>query len=32
VAGEKAGTKLTKAQKIPSINIIDEFEFLKMIE
>jgi DNA ligase (NAD+) len=32
VAGEKAGSKLTKAQKIPTIKIIDEFEFLKMIE
>ncbi len=32
VAGEKAGSKLTKAQKIESIQIIDEFEFLKMIE
>ena len=32
VAGEKAGSKLTKAQKIPSIFVIDEDEFLKMIE
>ena len=32
IAGEKAGSKLTKAQKIDSIKIIDENEFLKMIE
>lgn len=32
VAGEKAGSKLTKAQKIPSITIIDEEAFLEMIE
>ena len=32
IAGEKAGGKLAKAQKIPSINIIDEETFLKMIE
>ena len=32
IAGEKAGSKLTKAQKIESIKIIDENEFLKMIE
>lgn len=32
VAGEKAGSKLSKAQKIEQIKIIDEFEFLKMIE
>jgi len=32
VADPKAGSKLTKAQKIPTIKIIDEFEFLKMIE
>ena len=32
VAGEKAGSKLTKAQKIEAIQIIDEFDFLKMIE
>jgi DNA ligase (NAD+) len=31
VAGEKAGSKLTKAQKIPSIKIIDEDTFLQMI-
>ena len=32
IAGEKAGSKLAKAQKIPSIQIIDEDDFLKMIE
>lgn len=32
VAGEKAGGKLVKAQKIPTINIIDEFQFLTMIK
>lgn len=31
VAGEKAGSKLTKAEKIASIQIIDEAEFLEMI-
>lgn len=31
VAGEKAGSKLAKAQKIPTIRIIDEDDFLKMI-
>jgi DNA ligase (NAD+) len=31
VAGEKAGSKLAKAQKIDTIKIIDEFEFLRMI-
>lgn len=31
VAGADAGSKLTKAQKIPSIQIISEQEFLKMI-
>ncbi|HUH74272.1 MAG TPA: NAD-dependent DNA ligase LigA [Chitinophagales bacterium] len=31
VAGEKAGSKLTKAEKISSIQIIDETEFLEMI-
>lgn len=31
VAGEKAGSKLVKAQKIPTISIIDESEFLQMI-
>lgn len=31
VAGEKAGSKLTKAEKIPSIQIIDEATFLEMI-
>lgn len=32
IAGEKAGSKLAKAQKISSIQIIDEATFLKMIE
>lgn len=32
IVGEKAGSKLAKAQKIPSITIIDEFEFLKLLE
>ena len=32
IAGEKAGGKLSKAQKIPTIQIIDEEGFLKMIE
>lgn len=32
VAGEKAGSKLSKAQKIATISVIDEDEFLKMIE
>ena len=32
IAGEKAGSKLAKAQKIPSIQIIGEDEFLNMIE
>lgn len=31
IAGEKAGGKLAKAQKIPSIQIIDEDAFLNMI-
>jgi DNA ligase (NAD+) len=31
VAGEKAGSKLTKAQKMPSIQIIDEEAFLEML-
>ena len=31
IAGEKAGSKLAKAQKIPSVQVIDENEFLKMI-
>ena len=31
VAGEKAGSKLVKAEKIASIQIIDEAEFLEMI-
>lgn len=32
VAGEKAGSKLVKALKIPTIRVIDEDTFLKMIE
>lgn len=32
VAGEKAGSKLTKAEKIETIKIISEDDFLKMIE
>lgn len=32
VVGEDAGSKLTKAQKIDSIQIIDEDTFLKMVE
>ena len=32
IAGEKAGGKLTKAQKIPTIQVISEEDFLKMIE
>ncbi|MEO6948079.1 MAG: NAD-dependent DNA ligase LigA [Ginsengibacter sp.] len=32
VAGESAGSKLTKAQKIKTIQIIDEEKFLNMIE
>lgn len=32
IAGEKAGGKLTKAQKIETIKIISETDFLKMIE
>lgn len=32
IAGEKAGSKLTKAQKITSIQIISEDDFLKMID
>ncbi|MFN3939324.1 MAG: NAD-dependent DNA ligase LigA [Chitinophagales bacterium] len=32
VAGEKAGSKIEKAQKIPTIQIIDEDAFLKMLE
>ncbi|MBK8609208.1 MAG: NAD-dependent DNA ligase LigA [Chitinophagaceae bacterium] len=31
VAGEKAGSKLEKAKKIPNIKIISEEEFLKML-
>lgn len=31
VAGEKAGSKLTKAEKLGTVNIIDETAFLKMI-
>jgi len=32
IAGEKAGSKLTKAQKIDNIKIIDENEFLNMLK
>jgi DNA ligase (NAD+) len=32
VAGAEAGSKLAKAQKIPSISIINEDDFLRMIE
>ncbi len=32
IAGEKAGSKLTKAQKIPTIQVIGEQDFLRMIE
>jgi len=32
VAGEEAGSKLEKAKKITSINIISEAELLKMLE
>jgi len=32
IAGEKAGSKLTKAQKIPTIQVIGEDDFLRMIE
>ena len=32
VVGEDAGSKLAKAKKIPSIQILSEDEFLKMIE
>lgn len=32
VVGEDAGSKLTKAQKIPSIVVLSEDEFLKMLE
>ncbi len=32
VAGEKAGSKLSKAQKTPSITIIDEDTFFQMLE
>lgn len=32
IAGEKAGSKLAKAQKIETIKIIDENQFLQMIE
>jgi DNA ligase (NAD+) len=32
VAGAKAGSKLTKAEKIPSIKIISETDFLAMIQ
>ena len=32
IAGEKAGSKLANAQKISNIKVIDEDEFLRMIE
>jgi DNA ligase (NAD+) len=32
VVGEDAGSKLTKAQKIPTIVVLSEEEFLKMVE
>ena len=32
VVGEDAGSKLDKARKIPSVKIISEEEFLKMIQ
>jgi len=32
VAGEKAGSKLEKAKKLGSINIISEEDFLKLIQ
>lgn len=32
VAGESAGSKLEKASKIPSIHVIDEAEFLKLVQ
>jgi DNA ligase (NAD+) len=32
VAGAEAGSKLAKAQKIPSVSIINEDDFLRMIE
>ena len=31
IVGDKAGSKLSKAQKIPSIQILDENEFLKLL-
>ena len=31
VAGEKAGSKLEKAKKIPSVKVISEEVFLKML-
>ena len=31
VAGEKAGSKLEKAKKIPSVKVISEEDFLKML-
>lgn len=31
IAGEKAGSKLAKAQKIPTIRVIDEEQFLQML-
>jgi DNA ligase (NAD+) len=32
VAGESAGSKLAKAQKIKTVNIISEEDFLKLIQ
>ncbi len=32
VAGEKAGSKLEKAKKIPTVKVVTEDEFLKMLE
>jgi DNA ligase (NAD+) len=32
VVGEDAGSKLAKAKKIPSIQVLSESEFLKMVE
>jgi DNA ligase (NAD+) len=32
IVGEKAGSKLTKAQKLGTVKIIDEDSFLDMLE